>query len=365
MSSFFWITGVAVWSAFVWLVLLSLLSRPRVQRWLQQPDRYPYFYVVHHRLTGLLLGLLRGLGVASARRIAPEVVAAHRAARLEDFVELRDLLREVEGLPTVRRGLQALGLRSIFEVPTRPVRKTPSPYTHVQQYPAYYIPGVPARTFYDPAQFEWVKPLEEHFGAVKGELLQLLARDGEGFNAYMSESNQRLMGWNTFNLFFYGRKFEANCALVPKTTALLESLPRFERDHIMFSALNPHARIPPHTGPMNGIIRAHLPLVVPPGCFIRVGPDERTWEEGKVLVFDDSFEHEVWNHSDRVRIVLFINFWHPCFEASEIPVLERFRTAYEKSPLGRVHADNQAVRHAHDLAVKAAGAAPPTTPAPA
>ena len=125
----------------------------------------------------------------------------------------------------------------------------------------------------------------------------------------------------------------------------------------MFSALNPHARIPPHTGPMNGIIRAHLPLLVPRGCYIRVGPDERTWEEGKLLVFDDSFEHEVWNHSDQVRIVLFLNFWHPCFDAAEIPVLERFRTAYEKSPLGRVHADNQAAERAHDLALKAAATA--------
>jgi aspartyl/asparaginyl beta-hydroxylase (cupin superfamily) len=114
-------------------------------------------------------------------------------------------------------------------------------------------------------------------------------------------------------LFFYGRKFEENCARCPQTTRLLESLPRFERDHIMFSALNPHSRIPPHTGPMNGIIRAHLALHAPPGCHIRVGPDEGTWKEGELLVFDDSFEHEVWNHSDHTRIVLFLNFWHPCF----------------------------------------------------
>ena len=92
-------------------------------------------------------------------------------------------------------------------------------------------------------------------------------------------------------------------------------------------------------------------MVVPQGCYIRVGPDERTWEEGKMLVFDDSFEHEVWNHSDYVRIVLFLNFWHPCFADQEIPVLERFRTAYERGPLSRVHADNQAAKRAHDIEV--------------
>ena len=120
----------------------------------------------------------------------------------------------------------------------------------------------------------------------------------------------------------------------------------------MFSALNPHARIPPHVGPMNGILRAHLGLVVPQGCYIRVGPDERSWEEGKVMVFDDSFEHEVFNHSDSVRIVLFMNFWHPCFSEQEIKALERFRAAYEHNPISKLHAENQAAKRAHDLETK-------------
>lgn len=81
-----------------------------------------------------------------------------------------------------------------------------------------------------------------------------------------------------------------------------------------------------------------------------MGSEQRTWEDGKVLVFDDSFEHEVWNHSDQVRIVLFMNFWHPCFSAEEIAVLERFRAAYEMSPLSRVHAENQGQPRGHDLA---------------
>ena len=168
----------------------------------------------------------------------------------------------------------------------------------------------------------------------------------------MSEQASRLAGWNTFNFFFYGKKYEENCALCPKTTAILESLPRFEKDHIMFSALNPHARIPPHVGPMNGILRAHLGLVVPQGCYIRVGPDERSWQEGKVMVFDDSFEHEVFNHSDAVRIVLFMNFWHPCFSDREIKALERFRAAYELNPVAKLHAENQAAKRAHDLETK-------------
>ena len=361
-------TGVAVWTLMAVVIALSVLRRARVRRLLESPAWFPYTSWIRYRLGGAILAFLRRIGVGRARLVAPEIVHAFRTARVDEFTELRNVMHEVEALPTVQRGLEALGLKSIFEVPTRAVHRIPSPYTQKLQRPSYYIPGVPAHTFYDPAQFEWVEPLEQAFPTVKAELLEVLQQDGKGFKAYMSEAQQRLEGWNTFNFFFYGRKFEENCGLCPKTTALLESLPRFERDHIMFSALNPHAHISHHTGPMNGIIRGHLAMIVPRGCYIRVGEDERTWEEGKVLVFDDSFDHEVWNHSDHVRIVLFMNFWHPCFSAEEIAVLTRFRSAYEKSPIGRVHADNQAALRAHDLAMKAVArgtALKPPAPSPA
>ena len=346
------VTGVAVWGSLALLIGLSLLNRPRIRRWLERPALYAHTFWLQYRLQGLLIGALERLRPKHARRIPPEVVAAFRSARLEDYRRLKDVLQEVDALPTVQSGLAALGLKSIFEVPTRAVHRIRSPYTDRLQRPAYYLPGVPARTFYDPSDFEWVKPLEQAFPMVKRELVNVLRQDGKGFKAYMSEGQQRLEGWNTFNFFFYGKKFEENCERCPETTRILESLPRFEKDHIMFSSLNPHARIPPHVGPMNGILRGHLGLVVPSGCYIRVGPDERTWEEGKMMVFDDSFEHEVWNHSDFVRIVLFMNFWHPCFADQEIPVLERFRAAYERGPLSRVHADNQAAKRAHDMEVR-------------
>ena len=36
-------------------------------------------------------------------------------------------------------------------------------------------------------------------------------------------------------------------------------------------------------------------------CEIICGGEARRWEEGKVIVFDDSFEHEVHNETDQVR----------------------------------------------------------------
>jgi aspartyl/asparaginyl beta-hydroxylase (cupin superfamily) len=342
------ITGALVWMALAFQVLAGVAWRPpgRLGRWLEGPTLLPYTLWTRYRGAGLVLAVLRKV---SGRAIRSDVVSAMRQAKLRELVEFRDALATVDGLPTVRKGKATLGLASVFEIPSRKVHLVPSPYTHPLQYPAYYLPGVPARAFYDPAEFEWVRPLEEAYPVIKQELLALLEQDAAGFQAYLSEKNDRLEGWNTFNFFFYGKKFEENCARCPKTTAILESLPRFETDHIMFSALNPHSHIPPHAGPMNGIIRGHLALIAPEGCYIRVGRDERTWQEGKVLVFDDSFEHEVWNHSGRLRIVLFMNFWHPCLSLEEITVLERFRRAYETGPLSKVHAENQGQRRAHDL----------------
>ena len=350
MTWVFVATGVLVWCWLVLAMSVAVLNHGRVRRLLETRRLMPYTLFARYRFLGALGGMALKLGLKSAVRDR-EIIEAHRAITLREMEQLRDIFVEMDDLPTIHTGKAAVGLASMFELSTRDVHKTPSPYTHPMQRPAYLIPGVPARPFYQPAEFDWAQVLEREYPVIKKELVQVLRESGAGFKGYMSEANLRHHGWNTFNFFFYGRKFEENCERCPETTRILESLPRFERDHIMFSSLNPHTRIPPHTGPMNGILRGHLGMVVPQGCYIRVGPDEHTWEEGKMLVFDDSFEHEVWNHSDFVRIVLFMNFWHPCFSDREIHVLERFRAAYERGPFGKVHADNQVARRAHDMEV--------------
>lgn len=347
MTTLLLVTGAIVWFVIALGIVKKVLGSTPLRRTLRTPAVAPYVMYLQCRITGFLGSLFR-----KKTQMAPELIQAFHGAKLDDMKELRDSLLELDTLPTIKKGLAAVKVATMFDVPSSHVRLRPSPYTDPMQYPPFYIPGVPARNFYNAAEFEFTKVLEEQFPVIKEELMQLLEQNGAGFRGYINEQAGRLAGWNTFNFFFYGKKYQENCARCPKTTAILESLPRFEKDHIMFSALNPHARIPPHVGPMNGILRAHLGLVVPQGCYIRVGAAERTWEEGKVMVFDDSFEHEVFNHSDQVRIVLFMNFWHPVFSDQEIKALERFRRAYELSPVSKLHADNQAAKRAHDLETK-------------
>jgi aspartyl/asparaginyl beta-hydroxylase (cupin superfamily) len=242
---------------------------------------------------------------------------------------IADACRKIENLPTILAGKEALGLQSIMEVPERRVHLIESPFTDPLQIPYAFLPGVPAHPFYESGEFPWGKTLEEAYPAIKEELLALIEGGQAGFKIYKDEWGFVHPFWNTYNFFIAGEKVEENCARCPKTTAVLESLPRFEKDHIMFSALNPQSHLPPHVGPLNGILRGHLPLLAPRGCVMKVGNEVRPWEEGKVMVFDDSFVHSAWNPTDDLRVVLFLNFWHPCFSDEEVIALREWRNSLQ------------------------------------
>jgi aspartyl/asparaginyl beta-hydroxylase (cupin superfamily) len=53
---------------------------------------------------------------------------------------------------------------------------------------------------------------------------------------------------------------------------------------------------------------------------MRVGEEIIQWEEGKCLLFDDSFVHSVWHKGENNsgdRIVLLIDLWHPQLQEIE------------------------------------------------
>jgi aspartate beta-hydroxylase len=79
----------------------------------------------------------------------------------------------------------------------------------------------------------------------------------------------------------------------------------------MFSLLKPKTRIPPHNGVTNVRLVTHLALIIPEDCGFRVGNDTRQWVPGRAWVFDDTIEHEAWNESDKLRVVLIFDIWHP------------------------------------------------------
>jgi len=115
----------------------------------------------------------------------------------------------------------------------------------------------------------------------------------------------------------------------PATARLLAAVPR-AYGHAMFSALAPGTDVSPHTGPTSKKLRVHLPLFVParaaggdPPCCLRVADRVEPQEEGRALVFDDSFEHEAWNrHETQPRLVLILDIWHPDLTEAEVKFLK-------------------------------------------
>jgi hypothetical protein len=111
-----------------------------------------------------------------------------------------------------------------------------------------------------------------------------------------------------------GVVIDANARHCPATMALLPQLdcPDIPRrgPNAMFSLLAPGAHIPPHNGIANTRLVCHLPLIVPPGCWFRVGAERREWEVGKAWVFDDTIEHEAMNPTSSLRVILIVDAWH-------------------------------------------------------
>lgn len=158
-----------------------------------------------------------------------------------------------------------------------------------------------------------LKKLEDRWQVIRREGLALLNEKQTGF---LPESeNLRDTGvWKQFELFARGKKIAANCARAPQTCQLIEGIPDAagcKRGQVKFSVVHPGTHVWAHTGPTNCRIRAHLGLAVPDGALIRVANETRSWVEGKFIIFDDSFEHEVWHDGTTPRLVLIVDFWHP------------------------------------------------------
>jgi aspartyl/asparaginyl beta-hydroxylase (cupin superfamily) len=86
---------------------------------------------------------------------------------------------------------------------------------------------------------------------------------------------------------------------------------------VTFSQLEPHTRIPPHTGSTNTRLLVHLPLILPGPARFRVGAEMREWKMGEAWVFDDSIEHEAWNDADQPRTIMIFDIWNPFLSEAE------------------------------------------------
>jgi aspartate beta-hydroxylase len=119
--------------------------------------------------------------------------------------------------------------------------------------------------------------------------------------------------WRMFILKAYGVEQPRNMAACPQLAAIVRACP--DVLSASFSFLGPRKHIPPHRGPIRGIIRFYMMLSMPltqdgtPAAVLRVADVEHRLGDGDYLLWDDTFEHEAWNTSEEVRIVLSLDVW--------------------------------------------------------
>ena len=204
----------------------------------------------------------------------------------------------------------------------KPLHLPPVPYP--QRPSIFHFPGLPQRPFYEREAFDWVPALEGATDAIRGEVEALLA-EGADFRPYVEQEKDRperdfhgLQGdpsWTAYYLWKDGAPLGENQERCPRTAEAIRQVPLSaigaRTPSVFFSLLRPGAHIPPHHGMLNSRLICHLPLIVPPGGWLRVGSERRAWEEGRLLIFDDSIEHEAMNPADRLRVVLIFDIWRP------------------------------------------------------
>jgi aspartyl/asparaginyl beta-hydroxylase (cupin superfamily) len=198
----------------------------------------------------------------------------------------------------------------------------------------FYYPRLAPGEFFERSRFPWLDAIEARTDAIRDEFLEVLKGE-EGFAPYITypsdvPHNQwaelnNSPRWSAFHLIKSGLAVAENAARCPRTMEALALAPQPAQPgrtpSAMFSLLKPRTRIPPHSGVSNARLVVHLPLIVPEGCGFRVGNDTRKWVPGKAWVFDDTVEHEAWNDSDKLRVVLIFDIWHPDLTEAERELL--------------------------------------------
>jgi len=199
---------------------------------------------------------------------------------------------------------------------TRPYHSEP---TH------FHFPALAEREFYPRSLFPWLEALEQATDVIAAEMEAVMAAERAELVPYIQYAEHLPLDqwrelnnnadWTAIHLLQNGERIEANARLCPRTLDLLQQFDqpdiRGASPNAMFSLLAPHTVIPPHVGVNNTRLVCHLPLVVPQGCWFRVGAETRFWERGQAFVFDDTIEHEAVNPTDQLRVVFIFDVWHP------------------------------------------------------
>jgi aspartate beta-hydroxylase len=202
------------------------------------------------------------------------------------------------------------------------------------------FPFLPADEFFDRHLFPWFAELEAQTDVIRAEFEALVATNAAAIKPYVAMDPgmpetiwtglDHSLAWGAVHLWRHGVADPVTCGLCPKTAEIIASMPLSDlpgrTPTVFFSILRPGTHLPPHTGVSNTRAVIHLPLIVPSDCALRVGGETRAWKVGEAFAFDDTIEHEAWNRSDELRVILILDVWNPHLSIEERALL---RTLFE------------------------------------
>jgi len=211
-------------------------------------------------------------------------------------------------------------------------------YADPRQRPGFlYYPGLETQPFFPARRFAWVDAVEAASTDIMQELKMVMTQQQNDLHAYVQvpagkdpaqwQALNQSLQWSAYHLIRDGEPLPEHTGHCPATMAAMQSVPLVDiprhAPEVFFSVLQPDTHIPPHYGLSNYKLAVHLPLIIPADCAIRVGTQRHDWQPGKVVVFDDSFEHEAWNRSGQLRVVLIFEIWHPQLTEGERAAIRR------------------------------------------
>ena len=295
-------------------------------------------------LTALLLraSLLEKLERAEAPQAWSNALASRPAGELPPHLQkiVAEAERRVEQWTEARAarmksGMAAAELRADPEERRRIDRFRSNVLRRTRHYHSeptdFHFSGLREIEFHPRATFPWLAELEAATETLKGELKAVMAAERAELVPYVQYDEHlpldqwkplnHSLDWTAIHLLDRGKVVEANARHCPRTGELLAKLPQpvipGASPNAMFSLLKPRTQIPPHVGVNNARLVCHLPLIVPEGCWFRVGNETRPWNVGEAFVFDDTIEHEAMNPTDELRVVFIFDVWHPDLSAVE------------------------------------------------
>lgn len=257
------------------------------------------------------------------RPLVRHAMAFVDAGRRELFLGLLKPLEALHGHAALRRIERGL-LIYLGELPAH--------YADSRQQPVFfYVPGLPTTPYPDRSLFPWLEELEQATTAIQQEM-RVTRNESDAYAPFLGVDAEKLPpgllagargnpAWDAYFFYRHGVRDEIHALQCPATTKALELTPLVRiREHapeICFSALAPGTHILKHRGITNTRLTVHLPLEIPEECALVSGGEIHVWQEGRAMVFDDTFEHEAWNRSAQSRVILLMDTWNPHLDEIE------------------------------------------------